>query len=322
MPIQSENLLCRYQYDPVDRLTACSLSTQSDILSIQRFYLKDRLVTEIESELQRSIVQYEDQLFAQHERYNETVGTTLLITDQQRSVLNVVDTRRHMNLFAYTPYGHRSLEGGLLGLLGFNGERPDPLTGYYMLGNGYRAFDPVLMRFNSPDNLSPFGKGGLNPYAYCLGDPVNREDRTGHIPALLKPMLRSFGIIKKSKVAPNVAPVSPPGKMSNTQKLVSERSLSEIEVRPKQVFAESGTISQLKAEAMDSGVSRPLVLMVSEKGRYITSVSITHREESQIRRRFDAFQANTVAEKSIIIRQVTGFSDRSPSSYQLYSDIS
>jgi len=48
------------------------------------------------------------------------------------------------------------------------------------LGNGYRAFNPVLMRFNSPDSLSPFGRGGLNAYAYCVGDPVNRSDPNGH----------------------------------------------------------------------------------------------------------------------------------------------
>ncbi len=64
--------------------------------------------------------------------------------------------------------------------MGFNGERPDPITGHYLLGNGYRAFNPVLMRFNSPDSWSPFGEGGLNAYGYCVGDPVNRSDPTGH----------------------------------------------------------------------------------------------------------------------------------------------
>ncbi|QIU88442.1 RHS repeat-associated core domain-containing protein [Yokenella regensburgei] len=69
----------------------------------------------------------------------------------------------------------------LPGLPGFNGERPDPVSGSYHLGNGYRAYNPLLMRFNCPDNLSPFGVGGINPYAYCAGDPVNHTDPTGHL---------------------------------------------------------------------------------------------------------------------------------------------
>jgi RHS repeat-associated protein len=105
--------------------------------------------------------------------------TILLATDQQRSVLNALDANRPHPI-AYTPYGHRPLENGLLSLLGFNGERPDPVTGHYHLGNGYRQFNPVLMRFNSPDSWSPFGEGGLNAYAYCNGDPRNCEDKNGH----------------------------------------------------------------------------------------------------------------------------------------------
>ncbi|MFC9753074.1 RHS repeat-associated core domain-containing protein [Streptomyces sp. NPDC056921] len=38
----------------------------------------------------------------------------------------------------------------------------------------------TLARFHSPDSLSPFGDAGLNAYAYCLGDPINRVDPTGH----------------------------------------------------------------------------------------------------------------------------------------------
>ncbi|WP_241667802.1 RHS repeat-associated core domain-containing protein [Pseudomonas sp. Sample_24] len=108
----------------------------------------------------------------------------MLATDRQRSVCNVLDATQNKPI-VYTAYGHRSSENGVLSLLGFNGERPDPLTGHYHLGNGYRQFNPVLMRFNSPDNLSPFEKGGLNPYVYCVGDPVNRSDPTGHFSGLL-----------------------------------------------------------------------------------------------------------------------------------------
>lgn len=65
--------------------------------------------------------------------------------------------------------------------LGFNGERQDPASGMTHLGNGYRTYNAVLMRFHCPDSISPFGRGGINPYAYCNDDPVNRADPSGHI---------------------------------------------------------------------------------------------------------------------------------------------
>nr|WP_314483549.1 RHS repeat-associated core domain-containing protein [uncultured Pseudomonas sp.] len=79
--------------------------------------------------------------------------------------------------FGYSPYGHRL---GSLNLLGFNGERLDSRLGSYFLGNGYRLFSPVLMRFNVADSMSPFGGGGLNSYAYCSGDPIKFRDPSGH----------------------------------------------------------------------------------------------------------------------------------------------
>ena len=103
------------------------------------------------------------------ERYGET---NLLATDQQRSVLNVLE---HTTLvLSPTHPTVIALRNGLLSLLGFNGERPDPVTGHYLLGNGYRAFNPVLMRFNSPDSWSPFGEGWVN-HCVLRGDPVNRR---------------------------------------------------------------------------------------------------------------------------------------------------
>lgn len=88
--------------------------------------------------------------------------TLLIVTDQQHSVFHELGaTGLHGRV--YTVYGHHR-PGGLLGMRGFNGECPDLTTGHYLLGNGYRAFNPVLMRFNSPDSLSPFDEGGLNGY--------------------------------------------------------------------------------------------------------------------------------------------------------------
>ncbi|MFW0758221.1 RHS repeat-associated core domain-containing protein [Pseudomonas sp. H11T01] len=165
-----DSSLIHYQYDALDRLVSCTPAGQP---RLDRLYQKDRLTTEIQGAIQRQIFQCTDMLLAEL-RQEGIQRTSLLMTDKQRSVLQTSD-----GTSAYTPYGHRPAEGGLTSLLGFNGERHDPITGHYLLGNGHRAFNPVLMRFNSPDSLSPFGKGGLNGYAYCEGDPINRTDPTG-----------------------------------------------------------------------------------------------------------------------------------------------
>lgn len=96
---------------------------------------------------------------------------------------------------AYSVYGYCS---NRLGLLNFNGERIDQISGFYILGNGYRAFSASLMRFNSPDNISPFSVGGINAYVYCLGDPVNFQDPEGHsrIGRFFAGFFRSSGVPK------------------------------------------------------------------------------------------------------------------------------
>lgn len=81
----------------------------------------------------------------------------------------------------YTAYGYATTLPSEKTRQGFNGELPDALTGLYFLGSGYRAYGTNLMRFISPDSLSPFAEGGINSYCYCGNDPVNNSDPTGHI---------------------------------------------------------------------------------------------------------------------------------------------
>lgn len=177
MSSQTKALLCEYRYDPVDRLSAQITPGQA---AAEHFYHRDHLVTEVKGEQRPAIVQFDDQPLAQQHHTGSGINTALLGTDRQGSELQALtDTASHR--FAYTAYGHQSPESGLLSLLGFNGERRDSVTGHYVLGNGYRAFNPALMRFNSPDSWSPFGRGGVNAYVYCLGDPVNHTDPTGHV---------------------------------------------------------------------------------------------------------------------------------------------
>lgn len=166
--------LCRYRYDPLDRLAK---RTSIDTADTTLFYRSDRLNTQIQGAAQYSILQVDDHLLAQLQSSGSVQEIAVLATDRQRSVLEVIQgSERHAQ--AYTAYGHPA-DSGLNSLLGYAGEHMDPVTGHYLLGNGYRAFNPVLMRFNSPDRKSPFEEGGLNTYAYCQGDPVNYQDPTG-----------------------------------------------------------------------------------------------------------------------------------------------
>ncbi|MEE1888200.1 RHS repeat-associated core domain-containing protein [Pseudomonas carassii] len=114
---------------------------------------------------------------------NQAGVNVLLASDQQNSVLFEANKAHSSQNLPYSCYG---LLPALGNTLGFNGERLEPLTDNYLLGNGLRAFNPVLMRFNSPDNMSPFAAGGVNSYAYCLGDPINRRDPSGNISESLR----------------------------------------------------------------------------------------------------------------------------------------
>lgn len=103
---------------------------------------------------------------------------TLLICDRQKSV--VMGYRNGQTHFSatYAAYGWMKPQMGGPAI-GFNGQRVEPLTDCYALGHGYRVYNPGLRRFHSPDRLSPFGKGGLNNFTYCSGDPINYEDPEG-----------------------------------------------------------------------------------------------------------------------------------------------
>lgn len=91
-------------------------------------------------------------------------------TDRQRSTLSSLTGS------AYTVYG---FQGSPLALLGFAGQLGECSLNGYALGSGHRFYSPSLMRFLSPDALSPFAQGGINYYAYCGLDPVNHVDTDG-----------------------------------------------------------------------------------------------------------------------------------------------
>jgi len=110
---------------------------------------------------------------------NGMVTQQLLATDRLQSPL-LASAASGWAHSAYLPYGYRVTQAGAPAL-GFTGQLIEPEMGWYLLGNGHRAFNTNLMRFHSPDRLSPFNEGGINAYAYCGGDPANKIDPSGQI---------------------------------------------------------------------------------------------------------------------------------------------
>jgi len=151
-----------------------------------------------------------------------------LLQDQQLEPL-VCDAQDSIHgaspdcLSGFNPYGYRRLAMNSLPIA-YTGEWLEPLIGGYLLGNGYRAYSTTLMRFQSPDNLSPFGEGGLNAYSYCSGDPINYTDTTGHvmkkIPALRPRVLRDRDVGSRpasSQALRETQKIQPPGITANLE---------------------------------------------------------------------------------------------------------
>lgn len=143
------------------------------------------------------------------EQRSVRLGTSLLAVEGSGTVLQA-DCAGQREPHNYTAYGYDPTLPSSLTLLGFNGETLIALHVDYALGQGHRCFNPVRMRFNTPDSLSPFS-AGLNPYCYCEDDPVNHIDPSGKMKAVWK---RPSG---RSRIHTVNRSTSPPPKPTSTQ---------------------------------------------------------------------------------------------------------
>lgn len=188
-------------YDPQGRLATVT-HANGDIAGIYHYDALNRLMSLERADSTRTWHYRDDQVIGASEygrgqlSYLRHDGRYLggqTDKDPEQSELLGLDTQQSVILsmlcldgavagVSYTPFGYRrdTTTHSLAQGLGFNGERQDPITGCYHLGNGYRQYNPQLGCFTTPDSLSPFGAGGIHTYAYCDNDPVNRTDPSGH----------------------------------------------------------------------------------------------------------------------------------------------
>ncbi|MGB9090899.1 MAG: RHS repeat-associated core domain-containing protein [Pseudomonas farsensis] len=280
--------------------------------STRFFYQNGKLVTVNQGLQQRSIFRTADMPLAEQQT-TDAGGADLLATDQQGSVLTVqADTEDEDHRF--TPYGHDPTINSEKSLTGFTGEYLEALSHYYLLGTGYhRSYHTALMRFLSPDGVSPFAEGGINAYAYCGGDPVNRIDPSGQnwFTSLFKGIgnalhLRTPG---SSKVSPTVGPTAEQT-IATGQNSPNSRALPPYTKKPganettiakaKDLLQKDLDAKQEEVHQREISTNRALlkILIKKNKGKKISTSKIAELQEQ-----FNAFK--TAQNEAAVIRSKT-----------------
>lgn len=168
-------VLAQYRYDASGKLVAQTVPGEPDR---QFYYREESLIAVAIGDRHVSYVTDGEAYWAENLWQGGICQSQLWASDNHQSVIASLSGRGLDGIHhqQYTPYG--SSAGG--SSIGFNGQWRDPVTGWYHLGHGYRVYNPVLMRFHTPDRWSPFTSGETNVYVYCAGDPINRVDPSGH----------------------------------------------------------------------------------------------------------------------------------------------
>lgn len=168
----------------------------------------------------------------------------LLVSDQKKTVFSAMGTQ--LRPTSHEAFGFVANQQHACG---FNGEYRDPFTGHYLLGHGYRAYNPALRRFTSSDSLSPFGRGGINSYVYCSGDAVNFNDPSGRAgaPSGLKAVIAAGKNLPLFEIASKHGPIFHlTGKESS--EVIRSKLTKHANYRTKMVLEQS--TPQYRAEAL------------------------------------------------------------------------
>ncbi|TGO87381.1 hypothetical protein BPOR_0230g00080 [Botrytis porri] len=176
----NNNVLAQYLYDAAGNLACQRIPNQPDT----KFFYRGSLIAVQKGDRSVSYLSNGSEYWGEIiSLQGGSIETHLWASNCQQSVLTTLDSQNpnQIQTQQYTPYGcSGSGAGSSFSSISFNGQWRDPVTGWYHLGNGYRVYNPQLRRFHTPDPWAPFASGETNPYVYCLGDPINRVDPSGH----------------------------------------------------------------------------------------------------------------------------------------------
>lgn len=155
-----------YTYDAFDRLIQSNKTSH--------FYLGPHVVCEIDDTSTTNIIRCGDLPICEIKNdYVKFYGI-----NSNLSVISVTGDSGNSTFNNYSAYGNS--RGSTR--IGFNGELRDTKdNGLYHLGNGTRAYFPSFCGFSSADTFSPFSGGGINPFTYACGNPINAIDPSGHL---------------------------------------------------------------------------------------------------------------------------------------------
>ncbi len=195
----------KYSYLPNDQLVNVLYQNDRGRLNTKLFYSDNKLSTIYTKDSDHSEnIHLKGYIYANGiavASVNKDLQLSYLLHDEKGSVVaeyqedsEIQNKLNWMKASEYTDYGvayHPMLDRqsrikrsspvtSNISPLGFLGQYTDNNTNLQYLGNGYRAYDAKVGRFISPDGLSPFGKGGLNAYAYGENNPVLYSDPDGH----------------------------------------------------------------------------------------------------------------------------------------------
>ncbi|NJL26835.1 MAG: hypothetical protein HC897_02610 [Thermoanaerobaculia bacterium] len=163
----------RYDYDAFGRLGAVKVA---DDLPVSLTYLGDNVIAESQAAAKRYFVKHQG--FPVAEGGDAAGDRRLLASDHLCSVIGSYQSDSKRENATYLPFGSgRGVSSGRQ----FVGHLKDTHSGLYLLGDGTRAYDPEIGVFLSADGWSPFEMGGVNPYVYCKGNPINLIDPNAHM---------------------------------------------------------------------------------------------------------------------------------------------